>query len=529
MGGTARNRAQPRSTSTQPQPRSQGPGLLGTAFNLLGSVLASRQAQSANRNARRNRRRPSVDDMAYEDDHSDDQQRTLYSDFPESSSPDRQHGRRSSFGRTQSPRRRKPYGGETRRSRSYRKDESKSSRTNGRSEYVEDYSNDDSDESSEYQDMPRQQDTRNAFSQDTDPTIDALENAAEHHRREALKCRDRLQQLSRQPMASSERLQHLATEVHRHETAYENAREKLKLLRDQGSNRSQHGSQYSEQRRRTFAFEDGQFARSPQPDFESFFFGSGRSQHPGHGEQSAFGFDSFPGMPGMPFDTFHSFFNGFGPGTSFVRGTPPMFSIPGATFSFGSQSNARSTPRSSSFRPQGFSNFTAQQPPTPPANLLKPEEAKRLFKTYNERWNSLGPTDPNIPYPARKLHSSGLLARDSIWAPMVSSPITAWSEEVVMRANAQAFYLGVVGLSPQYTEAPGTGKIVMAYNKAKATPAQVKELVDKLKKEKTRWHSDRLGRRNGGQSGANEALQRDEKTRAVFHAVCELMETAQGV
>jgi magnesium transporter len=391
---------------------------------------------------------------------------------------------------------------------------------------VEDYSDDDSDESSEYQDVPRQQDTRNAFSQDTDSTIDALEKAAEHHRREAIKCRERLQQLSQQPMASSERLQHLATEVHRHETAYENARENLKLLRDKGNRSSQNGSQRSEQRRSSFAFEDGHFARFPQDDFETFFFGPRRSQHSGYGEQFAFGFDP---LPGMPFNsTFHSFFNGFG-GSSFVRGMPPSFSMPGASFSFGPQPNARSTPHSSSFQPQGFSNFTAQQPPTPPANLLKPEEAKRLFKTYNERWNSLGPTDPNIPYPARKLHPNGLLARDSIWAPMVSTSITAWSEETIMQANAQAFYLGVVGLSPQYTEAPGTGKIVIAYSKTKATPAQIKELVDILKKEKARWHSDRLGRRNGGQPGTNEALQRDEKARAVFHAVCELMETAQGV
>ena len=96
-----------------------------------------------------------------------------------------------------------------------------------------------------------------------------------------------------------------------------------------------------------------------------------------------------------------------------------------------------------------------------------------------------------------------------------------------MQANAQAFFLGVVGLSPYYTEAGGAGRVQMGFSKARATPAQVRDLVDMLKKEKVRWHSDRLGRRNGGtMAGPNEALQRDEKARAVFHAVCELMEAA---
>jgi hypothetical protein len=152
-----------------------------------------------------------------------------------------------------------------------------------------------------------------------------------------------------------------------------------------------------------------------------------------------------------------------------------------------------------------------------------------VFKTYNERWNALQPTDPNIPYPGRGLKSSALVARDSIWAPNVGSPIATWSEETVMQANAQAFYLGVVGLSPQYTEALPTGKLAMGFNKAKANPAQTKELVDILKKEKMRWHSDRLGRRNGGvEDGPNETLQSDERARAVFHAVCELMDVAHG-
>lgn len=96
-----------------------------------------------------------------------------------------------------------------------------------------------------------------------------------------------------------------------------------------------------------------------------------------------------------------------------------------------------------------------------------------------------------------------------------------------MQANAQAFYLGVVGLKPHYTVTNGNGQIQCGIDKASASPEQIKQLVDVLKKEKPRWHSDRLGRRNGGVvGGPNEALQKDVRARAVFHAVCELMDRA---
>lgn len=98
-----------------------------------------------------------------------------------------------------------------------------------------------------------------------------------------------------------------------------------------------------------------------------------------------------------------------------------------------------------------------------------------------------------------------------------------------MQANTQAFFLGAVGLAPRYSENPGTARLQMGFDRSQASPAQVKELVDILKKEKMRWHSDRLGRRSGAQPGVvNETLQKDDRARAVFHAVCELMDTAQG-
>ncbi|KAK5682331.1 CorA metal ion transporter [Elasticomyces elasticus] len=172
-----------------------------------------------------------------------------------------------------------------------------------------------------------------------------------------------------------------------------------------------------------------------------------------------------------------------------------------------------------------FASFMTPSAPRPPTTLLQPEEAKRLFKTYNDSWNALSPMDASIPFPARGLKASALLSLDTLWAPTISSPLSTWSEEAVMQANVQAFYLRVADLVPQYTEVGG--RVAMGYDKTRANPAQVKQLLDMLKKEKTRWHSDRLGRRNSGRSGPNGALQSDPRARAVFHAVCELMEAAQ--
>lgn len=96
-----------------------------------------------------------------------------------------------------------------------------------------------------------------------------------------------------------------------------------------------------------------------------------------------------------------------------------------------------------------------------------------------------------------------------------------------MQANTQVFFLRMVGLTPQYKSAIPSGRIECGFDKRQASDAQVQDLINLLRKEKIRWHSDRIGRRNSGRSGANETLQQDERVRAVFHAVCELMEFAQ--
>lgn len=166
------------------------------------------------------------------------------------------------------------------------------------------------------------------------------------------------------------------------------------------------------------------------------------------------------------------------------------------------------------------------QTPQPPQRLIKPEEAKQLYQLYDKRWTEIANDDPNIPFPARGLDSRSLLDRDSIWAPTVSTPVVTWTPADVMQANIQAFFLAIAGLVPFYNM---TGaKIVMGYDRVQATSEQVTILLELLKKEMMRWHSDRLGRRNGGQPGINEALQGNEQARAVFHAVCELKQYAAG-
>jgi hypothetical protein len=178
-----------------------------------------------------------------------------------------------------------------------------------------------------------------------------------------------------------------------------------------------------------------------------------------------------------------------------------------------------------------FSAFQTFCPPKPqpPTAWLRPDEAKSLYKIYTEKWAALGPTDPSVPFPGRGLNARSLSKRDSLYAPDISAAVSSWSEENVLQANVQAFFLGAVGLSPVYSEISPSRKLTTSFDKAKASEQQIRELVDILKREKVRWHSDRLGRRNGGSAdGPNTALQKDERARAVFHAVCELMEVAQA-
>ncbi|KAK3707049.1 CorA metal ion transporter [Vermiconidia calcicola] len=509
--------------------RSQGPGLLGTAFGLLGDVLAAKQQAATQESARRAARQSYVDDLAYGSDEYG-QVREQRSNRPRSFissladrllSSQQQRARRKPRSREESPARQ---GSNRARGNAmatpYHTQEHKPSWTRGHAARIDDATDEEDEDQDEYERLygPK---PRRAFTTNDASLIAALENAAEHHRKQARDCRARIQAASRQTMVSASMLEHLVNELKGHESAYENALQNLSMAKaGNGTSQRQapHPALPYQQRRRSQRAHYHDFTQA-HPGF-SDFFQARPSNHAAFAEPDNFD-DMFGPFAGTPFAGFHSLFSEFGTRSPLEDA---FFAVPSATFSFGTGQHRR--PRTSRAntgpqyqQPSGFATFSAA-PQTPPATLLKSDEAGRLFKIYNGRWNNLAPTDPNIPYPARGLKPAALTTRDSLWAPTVSSPIATWSEENVMQANAQAFFLGAVGLSPQYSEAPGTGRVVMGYNKAQASAAQVKNLVDLLKKEKVRWHSDRLGRRNGGGlTGPNQALQCDEKARAVFHSV----------
>ena len=529
VGGTTRSPFQGMFTSGQSNSRTESnSGLLGTAFNLLGDVLAAQQQVTSQSNARRGARHHSVDDSARPRGERSNQPRSFVNKFAERLANTYQRPRTKPRSRDHSPAGTRPSrASQGHGSRSFRTEERQPAGANSRNAYAEEFTDSEDDSYSSDSDLSDEDQAQSAFTATDASVIEALNNAAEHHRREARKCGERIQQISRQPTASSAVLQTQLNELKRHEQSYENALYNLKMAKEgtrgtasQRKGSSQNGN--AQNRQRPTPREDEFFATSSPHDFAGFFQ-TRRQTHPIFAD-----FDELGTFPSASFGAFHRSFTEFNTGSSPADDFFNFFTMPEPTFGGAQRQRGSFTANTGGrFRqPAGFTTFSAP-PQSPPATLLKPEEAKLLFNTYNQRWNALSPTDPNIPYPARRLQAAALAARDSIWAPLVSSPIANWSDEAVMQANAQAFFLGVVGLSPEYTEAPGTGRIVMGYNKAKASPTQVQQLVDILKKEKARWHSDRLGRRNGGLSGPNEVLQANDKARAVFHAVCELVETAQ--
>ncbi|KAM3414147.1 hypothetical protein BST61_g10805 [Cercospora zeina] len=431
-------------------------------------------------------------------------------------------------------------------------------------EYIEvDYQNDTTSESEPEPEYThnRSRPRSHQYSTVNNNMVEALQNAVEMERRNARACKQKLAQASRQGDVNSNYLQRIVDELKLHEATLAAATSdldeaKARQVRNGSSHLPRRAStrpraemppppppqmpprQPSQERSRsrprysqsTYSMRD-RFV--PANDFAGF------PDRPVHPDPIFQAFNDLHGEhAGLPFDHFHHFF-----GTermpmddSHIRfSTMPDDTFPAATDTRRKRATFNPGAPRASFqqsRPSYRTSF-AQPPrrtpaaPKPPATVLTSEEAKRLFIIYDEKWKALPPSSPDVPYPARGLHAGGLAARDSLWAPNISTHVASWSEETVMQANAQAFYLGVVELAPRYTRNSASGRVEVGFDKSQATPSQLQQLVDMLKKEKIRWHSDRLGRRNGGRAGLNEALQKDERARAVFHAVCELMDSAQ--
>ncbi|USW56570.1 hypothetical protein Slin15195_G098890 [Septoria linicola] len=542
------------SSGRGPAARTAPFGLLGNAFGLLESALTMHSQHSVGEAglSNGNRRRAHIDnegydaDLAYESDHFAPNRRarpkSIFSRLKDRLVDVRQlHREDSSSSRERSSG--EEHTGRPARRQSTHRNETRQPTWEVPTDSPPDFIEVDYQDETESEPEPIYTHSRSnsrAPQQSTlhDNMIEALENTVELEKRNVRACKQKLAHASRQANISSSYLQRIVDEIKQHETTLATAtsdlnEEKARRTRslrpempprqhshprpgmpprqkshDQPTRSQPRHSQSTRNMHDHFfdpfaGFPSFSASRHPDPIFQAF-----QNLHGVHADP-AMHFDPFFGQPGPPADDPHFHY----------------FAVPGGPFHAEAVPNTTRKPSGTNFaRPL---RRTPAAPAQPPATVLRSDEAKRLFPIYNERWNSLPPMSPDIPYPARGLHAGGLAARDSIWAPNVSVHVATWSEETVMQANAQAFYLGVVGLSPSYTQNPASGRVEVGFDNARASPAQLQQLVDILKKEKTRWHSDRLGRRNGGKPGPNEALQKDERARAVFHAVCELMEAMQ--
>lgn len=359
----------------------------------------------------------------------------------------------------------------------------------------------------------------------------ALQRLVEKERTQYSRAKHRFQQASQRDMIDPGHVQHLLDQVKVHGTMLASAQRKLQAAKEQQRrNESARQSQARPQRRpsppRQPVYEsddDDEGFVNPQSDtFEHFpgaFGDRGLFDEP-HSSRGAFdpfgGFRVFDRLFADMDSSFHAhgnarvnsngfhFFAGRG-GTSFKRTTFP--------------NTGPSSRRTRSSRFDDNINMNPQPMPAIPTNPLRAAEAAQLFKTYNNRWNALSATFPTIPYPTRTLLAPALADPSTIPHPAGQ----AWSTEQTMQANTALFFLLALGFKPVISDSGA-----VTFNRVTADEASIRALVGVLKKEKMRWHSDRLGRRNEeiADGGVNEALQQDERARAVFHGVCGLMELA---
>lgn len=504
---------------------SGGLGLFGAALGLLDGLLPSHNPSHRNR-GHTSRRRIHVEDLnehngedglAYNNLEEHQSFSPLFSDFFDN--PEARRTQRLSPSRELSPNRQSRRGYSSRQMR---------------------YPSDIDETNDNYSEqMERDQRTRGSRSNGNDEEmIRALEVAVEHCENQVKNSRRRYAQLTMQSRLHPRHLDALLHDIEAKERDLATAKRHLREAREMAGLRENQRAASG----RSWPPQSSFIPRDLFDDFDHPFFNIGFSTFNDRPRPQASSgvfpdphlfnlFASF-GMDGgmrpdaglSPDPDPFNFFEGMGMNSTF--GEP--FSWTRGPFTNSNWKQTRPTPNNAS-QSESMPSFNPSSglPPRPPPTLLTPTEAKKLFNAYNNRWNTLSPADPNIPYPARGLQASALVKRDTIWAPHVNAHPSTWSDEAVMKANVQAFFLNVADLAPHYTESPGTGRVEMGFDKSKASPAQVKQLVEILKKEKMRWHSDRLGRRNGGAEVPNEALQSDERARAVFHAVCELMEVAQ--
>ena len=115
------------------------------------------------------------------------------------------------------------------------------------------------------------------------------------------------------------------------------------------------------------------------------------------------------------------------------------------------------------------------------------------LRGYNEKWNTLDPYSPAVPYPththvAKDISSSKLTASGG-------GERLQWTAEEMTIANIQAFFLVELGIRPRYWLYQR--QIKMGFSEV--TPLEkIQTLKRQLKKERFRWHPDKMGARIDG-------------------------------
>jgi hypothetical protein len=366
--------------------------------------------------------------------------------------------------------------------------------------------------------------TQHARTTRLDREVASLQRAVESERKQYLVAKTLFQQASQRSTIDAEYIQDLLNQVKLHGTLLASAQRKLQVAKEQQRHETTNHRTQPRSRRQPSPRRQPHYESDDDHAFDEWsnFGSASRSNIPFQDPLRHTGaFD-----PLGAFRVFDHLFAEMDAANSNANGFHFYAGPGGPSFQRTSHTDGR-TPRGTN-RPRHSSDTNIPQSrrapqtaPQIPSNALRAKEASRLFEKYNSSWNALSATFPTIPYPTRTLLAPALCDPSTIPHALSRN----WSAEQVMQANTALFLLLALGFTPVISD---SGRVT--FDRLTMTEAQVKTLVSVLKKEKMRWHSDRLGRRNedipGG--GRNEALQRDERARAVFHGVCGLMEFALG-
>ena len=145
---------------------------------------------------------------------------------------------------------------------------------------------------------------------------------------------------------------------------------------------------------------------------------------------------------------------------------------------------------------------------------------------YNRAWESLDKRSASIPFPTMFGTASDLANPAYIYSPHTSYP-GSWTLDRLMQANAEAFFQRAMGIRPLYAESRGVLRTLDGL--PTATDKQLHELGEYLKKERNRWHPDKLLLRGGGPgSPASNALLTSTATRAVLLAVNDMLDACRA-